>query len=445
MITPSTTSPYTLKYPEIYNEKRMLRCVGSFDTAVNYSTVESAGPAARPLEFPTPTVNRVSRRTCQALDHRNGRIHTINNVLIIQSSQQQEKAYLIRKKIAKSIYGNIRVGVVLKRRQPRDDNDDENKDIGWISTDRLVAIKLSSWAKMSQYCGRHLEDPIREISAMQLIGNYHPNLIGPIEVLQEDDYLYTVMPYCAGGDLFGRVMNDDNYVTNEGRTRIWFRQLLSGLSHLQKKGVCHRDISLENIMVDGNGNLVIIDLGMCLRVPYTDPSNMGCVTDVSEGSERRLMVVQGEGGNLLYMAPEVVEADEAFDGFAIDLWAAGVVLFILLTGMEPFRWAHDSDENFSRIAMKGELKEVLKGQQNNNNLSTEAINLLQNMLWRDPRKRLTLADIMQHPWLLGKKFATCASPKNTSPRSISKTAIFLNMIDERMRKTHKKSQNQLLE
>ena len=151
-------------------------------------------------------------------------------------------------------------------------------------------------------------------------------------------------------------------------------------------------------MVDDKGNLVIIDMGMALRVPFTDPSNIGCVTDVSEGSERRLIVAQNPGGKLMYMAPEVTAREGSFDGFAVDLWAAGVILFVLLVGMAPFKWAHETDKRYAKIA-KGELKELLAG--HHITLSSEACDLLQNMFWQDPNKRLTLAQVLHHPWVAG--------------------------------------------
>ena len=152
-------------------------------------------------------------------------------------------------------------------------------------------------------------------------------------------------------------------------------------------------------MVDENDRLVLTDLGMALRVPYTDPSNMGCVTDVSEGAERRLIQAQGQGGKLMYLAPEIVASDD-FDGFAIDLWASGVVLFVLLVGLAPFKWAHASDKRYAKIS-RGNLRELMNGLKIP--ISEEACDLLQNMFWRDPRKRLTLAQVMQHPWVLNKK------------------------------------------
>lgn len=111
-------------------------------------------------------------------------------------------------------------------------------------------------------------------------------------------------------------------------------------------------------MVDENDRLVLIDLGMALRVPYSDPANAG-VTDVSEGTERRLIQAQGQGGKLMYLAPEVVTRDEEFDGFAIDLWAAGVILFVLLVGLAPFKWAHPSDKRYAKIS-EGQLGELMR-------------------------------------------------------------------------------------
>ncbi len=191
---------------------------------------------------------------------------------------------------------------------------------------------------------------------------------------------------------------------------VLISQLLQGLAHLQKKGVCHRDLSLENILVAENDRLVIIDLGLSLRVPFTDPFNYGCVTDVSEGTRRRLIKAQGQGGTLMYMAPEVVAGAEEFDGFAIDVWSCGVILFLLLVGMAPFKWAHESDARFVKIC-RGHLQELLEAL--NIPLSLEACDLLQNIFWRDPSKRLSLSEIMRHPWVTNQRLP----PKQVSSPS----------------------------
>jgi len=79
---------------------------------------------------------------------------------------------------------------------------------------------------------------------------------------------------------------------------------MQGLLHLQRMGVSHRDISLENVLIDQMSNLVIIDFGMCLRVPLG--ANDGSIVDVTKGTLRRLMSFQGQCGKPNYMSPEVV-------------------------------------------------------------------------------------------------------------------------------------------
>jgi serine/threonine protein kinase len=164
---------------------------------------------------------------------------------------------------------------------------------------------------------------------------------------------------------------------------------------LQSVGVCHRDLSLENVLVS-NENCLIIDMGMCLRVPYSDPTRQGNVTDVTRGTIRRLIKPQGVCGKHNYMSPEIFANTNAFDGFSIDLWAAGVILYIMLTGFPPYDQASQTDQRFDLI-VNGNLIRQLESW--DIRLSQDAGDLLQSMLQVDPRDRLTLAEIMAHPWV----------------------------------------------
>jgi serine/threonine protein kinase len=383
-------------------------------SSLHYNDIEDAGQAVRPLDFPKPEVHRAAIISSFARNHTTSSGHSIVcDKLLVRIPDHQaysfeshvNRAYLIKKRLSKSTYGCIRLCVVLRRRCQEDVTED---GIEWESTDELVALKASLWSRIRKQRGRHMEDPIKEVAALQHSGNYHPNVLGCLEVLQDDENLYTIMPYCKGGDLYSNIMAGqvlkglDKPIVgkiqrpDEDQARVWFRQLSQGLFHLQKKGICHRDLSLENILLDEYGQLVIVDLGLALRVPYADASNQGGVSDVSEGSQRLLMKAQGQCGELLYIAPELLEKEDAFDGFAVDLWSAGVILFVSLVGLAPFRWAHHSDVRYSQIA-NGRLRELLRDL--GLPLSDEAADLLQNMLWRDPRKRLTLAQVMNHPWV----------------------------------------------
>jgi serine/threonine protein kinase len=187
--------------------------------------------------------------------------------------------------------------------------------------------------------------------------------------------------------------------------------------------VCHRDISLENILIDKQDRLVLIDHGMSLRVPYTDPSNYGCVTDVSAGTRRRLTKSQGQGGKHMYAAPEVINKSEVVDAFAIDLWSAGVVLFVMLVGLAPFEGAHATDKRYAKIS-RGGLKELMDALEIP--LSPEACDILQGFFWNNPRRRFTLAEAIEHPWVQGKQFVDI-SPRPPKP---SRKSTFAGRLEK---------------
>jgi len=348
------------------------------------------------------------------------------------------KAYCIRKKICNTTYGSVRLCVVLKRvsqnvmNYARTVSSEENqihssphRGVGnqihsspnreisrdaervpeWETTDEMVAIKVVKWSKLQSLRGRHLEDPVKEVAALQqLIGKTHPNITSISDVLQDETHLFSVYPYIGGGDLCGSLLdnmaNSPTGRIDEDLGRTWFRQILSAINYLQKKGICHRDLCLESMMVDQQDNISIIDFGLCLRVPFTDPSNRGFVTDVSANTSRRLMKTQGQCGHLESMAPEISMRSDSFDGFATDLWAAGIVLFELLIGKKPFTMPDPVDINFQTISVEGNLDLLLQAK--GIELDPTAVKLLQGMMWCDPAKRLTLSQIVNHPWVQGK-------------------------------------------
>jgi len=177
--------------------------------------------------------------------------------------------------------------------------------------------------------------------------------------------------------------------------RYWFNQILDGLSYLQRMGVCHRDMSLENILVDDYTRSVVIDLGMCLRIPYDNGEEIG---DVTSGGLRRLIKPLIPCGKPNYISPEILASDRPFDGFAIDLWATGVILFIMLVGLPPWEFARPEDPRY-KMVIKGKLSRMLESW--NRPVSPEAADLLQKMLMEDPRQRLSLTEVKDHPWVVG--------------------------------------------
>ena len=356
-----------------------------------------------------------------------------------------KKAYCVRKKICNTTYGSIRLCVVLKRvsrelmtyaskLMPQNEFatlgiiDNVQAIPEWETTEELVAIKVVSWSKLQSLRGRHLEDPVKELAALQLFGEYRPHVISLLDALQDEAHLFCVLPYMSGGDLSTNLLDcmkvSSTGTIDESLARTWFRQILCGISILQKKGVCHRDLCLENLVLDENQNIHIIDFGLCLRIPFADPSNRQLVSDVGSNTYRRLIKAQGQCGSWKYMAPEVCMRSESFDGFAIDLWAAGIVLFKLLVGREPFAMPDLVDCNFCTISKRGDLTGFLSSQ--GITLTKNVVDLLQNMMWSDPAKRLTLAEIVNHPWVRGNGKASAPS----SPEGNESWLIKIKSIDD---------------
>mmetsp|Transcript_45715 Transcript_45715/g.51554 ORF Transcript_45715/g.51554 Transcript_45715/m.51554 type:complete len:256 (-) Transcript_45715:519-1286(-) len=224
-------------------------------------------------------------------------------------------------------------------------------------------------------------------------GGTHPHVMGALDVLQDEEYLLLFMPFCTSGDLFGFVQQAGRFP--EDMARYWFTQILDGLTHLQRMGVCHRDMSLENILVDEYTRSVVIDLGMCVRVPY---DNGGEIGDVTCGGLRRLIRPLIPCGKPNYISPEILSSDGPFDGFGIDLWATGVILFIMLVGLPPWEFARPEDPRY-KMVIKGKLGRMLDSWKRP--VSALAADLLQKMLMEDPHQRLSLTEVKDHPWVVG--------------------------------------------
>ena len=209
---------------------------------------------------------------------------------------------------------------------------------------------------------------------------------------------------------------------------------IQGLENLQKNGICHRDMSLENLLVHKDGALVI-DMGMCLLVPYSEedptslavsfdnmkmnggqnggqqqrsvvtaannqqslPSRISVCCGLGRLGRRHLIRPQGTCGKWIYMSPEIYRNEEPFDGFAVDMWATGVILFLMLTGFPPWERACQTDERFHYMTA-GYLVQMLTEWEIG--LSSDGMDLLQRMLFLDPKDRLSLDQVRAHPWMV---------------------------------------------
>ena len=173
--------------------------------------------------------------------------------------------------------------------------------------------------------------------------------------------------------------------------------------------MAHRDMSPENLMVHDD-KVYIIDMGMCLRIPtscdYYDYDEIASDDTMERHgwsprgrrhlSRRSLILPQTPCGKWYYLSPEVCLSDGPFDGPAVDLWAAGVILFVMLTGSPPWEEPRLSDDNF-RLMTAGHIGRMLE--ERRTGLSADAMDLLQSMLYLDPADRLSLEQVCAHPWM----------------------------------------------
>lgn len=331
-----------------------------------------------------------------------------------QPQQSSDKAYWLRRTLRKAIYGRVCHGSVL-RRAPVGETTYE-----WVMTEEECAVKELSWGIIRKGRSRRMaENPLQEIAAMQYLQNFYCNsnwqdthLLTPKDILSDTTYLYMVLPFCSGGELFSEVQGRNNF--SEEESRYYFKQILVGVSHLQQAGVCHRDMSLENCLLHRSSRTlaVIIDFGMCLKIPYRTrtantqnasvatlnlPQDLPTRDIVDYRTEERCWIVpSGTMGKWYYMSPEIV-ANNIFDGYAIDIWACGVMLFLMATGFPPWeRASAATDERFEYMSSGFTMQMLTEW---NLGLSEDIKDLFMRMFWIDPHDRLCLAQILQHPWM----------------------------------------------
>jgi len=289
---------------------------------------------------------------------------------------------------------------------------ENSADYEWIVTQEACAVKELSWKKVKSGINQLAENPLQEIAAMQYLQRFfhdkhweETHLLIPKDILSDPIHLYLVLPFCDGGELFGFLESRSKFTESE--CRHWMKQLVIGVQHLQQAGVCHRDMSLENCLVH-HGNIgVVIDFGMCLKIPYqssintltlpqcSSHNNQNIITDYRT-QPRHWIRPSGIAGKLYYMSPEVLKNEDPFDGHAIDVWACGVILFLMSTGFPPWEKASWAEERFKYFSQGYTVRMLTDWDLG---LSADLMDLLERMFFLSPRDRLSVQSIVNHPWM----------------------------------------------
>ncbi|GAA5897892.1 hypothetical protein JCM6882_005106 [Rhodosporidiobolus microsporus] len=199
----------------------------------------------------------------------------------------------------------------------------------------------------------------------------HPHLLTLYELLATESSIYLVTELCAGGELFDYLVEHGRLSLNE--TRRIFGQLCLGVAYLHGEGVVHRDLKLENVLLDEEVNVKIADLGFARE------------TESGAGGGKWLETHVGTVG---YSAPEVIRG-EKYLGEQIDIWSLGVILYALVTGSLPF---DDDDEQVMReLILKGEYEMPSW-------LDGDVASLIRLILVPNPSQRPSLHAILSHPF-----------------------------------------------
>ncbi|XP_010252813.1 PREDICTED: CBL-interacting serine/threonine-protein kinase 23-like isoform X2 [Nelumbo nucifera] len=237
----------------------------------------------------------------------------------------------------------------------RDVETGEKRAIKVLNKDRVVKEKMTDQIK-------------REISIMKLVR--HPNVVHLFEVMASKTKIYFVMEYVTGGELLTKVSKQGKL--REDEARKYFQQLISAVDYCHSKGVYHRDLKLENLLLDEDCNLKISDFGL----------------SASPQQIREDGLLYTTCGTPNYVAPEVID-DRGYDGAKADLWSCGVVLFVLMAGYLPFD--EPSLSNLYNKICKADFTCPYW-------FSSEARMLINRILEPDPEKRISISHVLECSW-----------------------------------------------
>ncbi|EQC39442.1 serine/threonine protein kinase [Saprolegnia diclina VS20] len=219
-----------------------------------------------------------------------------------------------------------------------------------------------------------------ELHAYSLLHDRETHLLGADHVLQmaevfeEKKQVHLVLEYCARGEFYNLLKAQPHARCEASEAQGYFGQIAQGLYYMHDHGVAHRDLSLENIFVDGNGALKIGDFGLAVSFPS---------------------VAAKACGKLYYMAPEMHTHPDGYDPSKVDLWSLGIVLWMLLTGLPLVSNSSIGDETFLYLQRHG-LRALVRAWQLTSLVPDDALDLLERLLVADPAKRLSMPGVLKH-------------------------------------------------
>ncbi|XP_036965928.1 serine/threonine-protein kinase SIK1 [Acanthopagrus latus] len=231
-------------------------------------------------------------------------------------------------------------------------------------TKTQVAIKIIDKTRLNP---SNLEKIYREVQIMKLLN--HPHIIKLYQVMETKDMLYIVTEYAKNGEMFDHLTSNGRMSEDEARKKFW--QILTAVDYCHRHHIVHRDLKTENLLLDANMNIKLADFGFGNFYNAGEPLSTWC-------------------GSPPYAAPEVFEGKE-YEGPQLDIWSLGVVLYVLVCGSLPFDGP--SLPALRQRVTEGRFRIPFF-------MSQDCENLIRKMLVVDPARRISVAQIKQHRWML---------------------------------------------
>uniref|UniRef100_A0A8C2ZK16 non-specific serine/threonine protein kinase n=1 Tax=Cyclopterus lumpus TaxID=8103 RepID=A0A8C2ZK16_CYCLU len=231
-------------------------------------------------------------------------------------------------------------------------------------TKTQVAIKIIDKTRLNP---SNLEKIYREVQIMKLLN--HPHIIKLYQVMETKDMLYIVTEYAKNGEMFDHLTSNGRMSEDEARKKFW--QILTAVDYCHRHHIVHRDLKTENLLLDANMNIKLADFGFGNFYNGGEPLSTWC-------------------GSPPYAAPEVFEGKE-YEGPQLDIWSLGVVLYVLVCGSLPFDGP--SLPALRQRVTEGRFRIPFF-------MSQDCENLIRKMLVVDPARRISMAQIKQHRWML---------------------------------------------
>ena len=261
--------------------------------------------------------------------------------------------YNIKEKIGKGKFGLVKYGI--------------HKE-----TNRPVAIKIKAKKNMKK---QDLELAKTEIDILKIC--QHPNIVKLYDIFDNSDYIYIVMEYCSGGDLFSYI-EKRNYKLNESKAAEIIHKLSMAVYYLHSYGIIHRDLKPENILMTDeseNADIRLLDFGLSKIIG----PNEKCLEPF---------------GTLSFVAPEVLKG-KPYDK-SVDLWSIGIIAYLLLCGFLPF-----DDEHSEREIARQTIQDPVPFPNHIwNQLSLESKDFINGLLQKKPEDRMSITQVLESKWIV---------------------------------------------